>query len=199
MIRPAQIPDIPLVSQIITDCAERGLMLHRSWSFLYEHTRDFYVAIEDDRVVGVCGLSIVWANLAEVYSLAVVASHRGRGIGKRLVEACVDNAKELAIPRLMTLTYEQAFFSSCGFEVVDRQKLPLKVWSECLRCSRNQACDEIAMVRVLSDVPAPAAPQPATPAEGRYVVPVPLSIQPRRVDRRPVMDPGPNAPDAHRR
>ena len=179
-----------MIGQIINDCAEYGLMLHRSMSFLYEHVRDFYVA-DPGTVVGVCGLNIVWANLAEVYSLAVVQSHRGRGIGKQLVAACVDDATRLGIPRLMTLTYEQRFFASCDFTVVDRQQLPLKVWSQCQRCSKNQACDEIAMVRVLTDVPIPTAPS-ILPSESRYEVPVPLEMPPRRLDRRPKMDENPD-------
>src|SRR5690606_23948784 len=85
----------------------------------------------------------------EVYALAVAPQWRGKGIGRRLVLSCVDEAEELGLQRLMTLTYEQRFFERCGFHVVDRQNLPLKVWSECIRCPKNQACDEIAMIREL--------------------------------------------------
>jgi amino-acid N-acetyltransferase len=149
MIRHAGIQDVRAIGRIINDAAEYGLMLHRSWQELYENVRDFQVAIENDQVVGVCGLKIVWANLAEVYALAVAPQWRGKGIGRRLVLSCVDEAEELGIQRLMTLTYEQRFFERCGFHVVDRQNLPLKVWSECIRCPKNQACDEIAMIREL--------------------------------------------------
>ncbi|MDX1682141.1 MAG: hypothetical protein R3336_03375, partial [Phycisphaeraceae bacterium] len=92
--------------------------------------------------------------------------------GGRLVEACVDDARHLNVRRLMSLTYEQAFFERLGFSVVDRQQLPLKVWSECLRCPMNQACDEIAMLRVLEDVPEIDGPSPARPAPDAYIVPV---------------------------
>ncbi len=189
MIRRAGIQDVPAVSSIINGCAEYGLMLHRSLAFLYEHLRDFHVAVEAGRVVGVCGLNIVWANIAEVYSLAVAADFRGRGLGKRLVLSCVDEAEELGIPRLMTLTYEREFFARLGFKVVDRQELPLKVWSECVRCSKNQACDEIAMIRTLEDVPEPVIPAPApVPAAGEYEVPVVLSVSVPEHLKRPKMD-----------
>ncbi len=179
-IRPALTADVPAFGQIINDCAEYGLMLHRSLAYLYEHVRDFLVKVDEDgQVVGVCGLKIVWANLAEVYALAVAPSHRGRGIGRALVEACVEEARRLGIRKLMTLTYERAFFEKLGFEVVDRQKLPLKVWSECLRCSKNTACDEIAMIRVLEDVPDLVSPSPQPPPASEYIVPVQLGI-PRR-------------------
>lgn len=179
MIRRATVRDVPAFGKIINDCAEYGQMLHRSLAYLYEHLRDFHVAVEDDHVVGVCGLSIVWANLAEVYALAVEPSYRGVGLGKKLVLATVEDARELGIRRLMTLTYEKEFFTRVGFTILDRQELPLKVWSECLRCSKNQSCDEIAMVRDLPGVP--ELPVPRTEAPAEYVVPVPLTIGQNRV------------------
>jgi len=174
-IRRADVRDVPQIAQIVNDSAEYGLMLHRSLEFLYERVRDFFVAVDDGRpqaITGVSGLSVIWADLAEVYSLAVHPQHRRKGIGRKLVEKCLEEAKRLGIPRVMALTYEQRFFASLGFEVLDRQKLPLKVWSDCLHCPKNQACDEIAMLRALADVPAVAAPKPGTPPSSEYVLPV---------------------------
>ena len=174
-IRPAHVADVPAAAGIINDCAEFGLMLPRSLASLYEKVRDYQVAEHDGRVVGVAGLGVMWAHLTEIYALAVDPSMRGRGLGRRLVEACLDDARRLGIRQVMTLTYEQAFFEKLGFGVVDRARLPLKVWSECLRCPKNQACDEIAMMRELADVPALTAPRPAPPPADAYVVPVTLS------------------------
>jgi amino-acid N-acetyltransferase len=189
-IRRADVRDIEPLGQIINDCAEFGQMLHRSHAFLYEHVRDFLVADDDGRVVGVCGLSVVWANLAEVYSLAVLPECRGKGTGKQLVMACIDEARKLSIRRVMTLTYEKAFFERCGFSVVDRLSLPLKVWSECLRCSKNQACDEIAMHHVLEDVPDVGAPKPELPSSDEYVVPVTITVgKQSRGPREPMDEP----------
>ena len=157
VIRRATIADVPSLGRIINDAAEFGLMLPKSLATLYENVREFQV-VEDEatgRVVGVCGLSVIWANLAEVVSLAVEPSQRGRGLGRRLVEACLDEARQLGIPRVMSLTYERAFFERLGFAVVDRQELPLKVWADCVRCPKHEACDEIAMIRVLDGVPEP--------------------------------------------
>ena len=160
MIRRAMIKDIVGIAALVNKFAERGVMLHRSLEHLYEHVRDFHVAVDDENhVVGVCGLNIVWADLAEVYSLAVDASQQGKGLGSRLVEATIEDARELGIAKLMSLTYEQRFFERLGFTVVDRMALPLKVWSECVHCPKNQACDEIAMVYQL-DVPTIEAPKP---------------------------------------
>ncbi len=171
-IRRATVADVPAMGQIINDCAEFGLMLPRSLSSMYENVREFHVAEVDSRVVGVGALSVVWANLAEVCALAVQPDQRGLGLGRQLTEACVAEARVLGVRTIMTLTYEQAFFEKLGFAVVDRQQLPLKVWSECIRCPKNQACDEIAMTLVLQDVPELGVPKPAAPPVDQYIVPI---------------------------
>jgi amino-acid N-acetyltransferase len=88
-----------------------------------------------------------------VRSLAVDDVFRGRGVGRRLVEWTVDESRRLGIRRLMSLTYEQGFFQKMGFDAVSKDSLPLKVWSDCVRCPKRDGCDEIAMLRQISDVP----------------------------------------------
>ncbi len=172
MIRRATVADVPDMARIINNEAEQGLMLPRSLSMLYENLREFHVAEINGNVAGVCGLSIVWANLAEVAALAVAPEYRGKGVGRKLVEACIDEAQALGIRKVMCLTYERAFFERLSFTVVDRQNLPLKVWSECVRCPKNQHCDEIAMIRELPGVPELETPAPAPPNPHDYIVPI---------------------------
>ncbi len=168
------------MGRIINDAAEFGLMLPKSAAVLYENLREFVVVEDDDsgEVVGVCGLSIIWADLAEVVSLAVRSSHRGRGLGGALVGACLEEARALGVPKVMSLTYQRAFFERLGFVVVDRQELPLKVWADCVRCPKNEACDEIAMIRVLEGVESPEGIGDAPARElgvARYEAPVVLT------------------------
>ena len=165
MIRPATITDVPRIQEIINSHAELGRMLFKSLAQLFEDLRDFAVyEDEDGRVVGCAAVTIIWADLAEVRSLAVDEACRGRGIGRALVEWCVEEARRLRIRKLMSLTYEQGFFEKLGFEVVQKESLPLKVWSDCVRCPKRDGCDEIAMVRTLHDVPIIASPAtPPTP------------------------------------
>jgi amino-acid N-acetyltransferase len=161
MIRPATIHDVARISEVINSHAELGKMLFKSYADLYENLRDFAVFEIDGQIVGCCALAIIWADLAEVRSLAVDDTHRGRGIGSQLVQWCIAEARRLQIRKLMSLTYEQHFFARLGFVVVEKDSLPLKVWSDCVRCPKNDNCDEIAMVLVLNDVPeikATAAP-----------------------------------------
>jgi amino-acid N-acetyltransferase len=164
MIRSATIHDVPAMQAIINSHAELGRMLFKSYAELYENLRDFCVYELDGEVVGCTALAIIWADLAEVRSLAVDVNHQGRGIGRRLVEWCIDEARRLQIRRIMSLTYEQAFFEKLGFIVVTKESLPLKVWSDCVRCPKRDGCDEIAMVKELSDVPMAVMPTaPPTP------------------------------------
>ena len=147
MIRNAQVNDVPAIRDLINEYAEQGRMLFRSLSDLYESLRDFLVCEEDGRIVGCCSLHIYWSDLAEVKSLSVQPDQQGRGIGRALIEAAVEQARELKLPKLFTLTLEPEFFAKMGFSHIPMDALPHKVWSDCLRCPKQDQCDEIAMLR----------------------------------------------------
>lgn len=170
MIRSATVNDVPRMAEIINSHAERGKMLFKNFAQLYEDLRDFAVFEESEngtgRCVGCVALTIIWADLAEVRSLAVDSSSIGRGIGKQLVNWTIEEARRLRIRRLMALTYEQTFFQKLGFRVVDKDSLPLKVWSDCVRCPKRDGCDEIAMVCTLEDVPVIKVPNAAPTPRG---------------------------------
>src|SRR5688500_503388 len=172
MLRPATVYDVPRIQEIINSHAELGKMLFKSLAQLYEDLRDFAVFETDDangsgpgqRVIGCAALTIILADLAEVRSLAVAGGQQGKGVGRQLVEWTIAEARRLGIRRIMSLTYEQRFFEKLGFEVVPKETLPLKVWTDCVRCPKREGCDEIAMVRTLHDVPViDAAAAPPTP------------------------------------
>lgn len=124
-------------------------MLHRSLEDVYSALREFIVAEDEGRIVGSVAVDVFWADLAEVKSLAVADDRKGQGIGKKLVAAAFQDARELGVRKLFALTYEKGFFQAQGFEVIDRGTLPEKVWRECIACPRFDACDEIAMMKYL--------------------------------------------------
>ncbi len=154
MIRIATMSDVPEIHRLITDHAELNRMLFRSHADLYEHLRDFIVAVEPvngkDRVVGCAALELVWRDLAEIKSLAVDETSRGRGIGSGLVTEAVEAVRRLGLQRVFALTRERKFFENLGFQVVARETLPHKVWTDCVRCPLQENCDEIAVVRELN-------------------------------------------------
>jgi len=171
MIRPATVHDVPQIAEVINAHAELGRMLFKSYAQLYEDLRDFAVYEKEGKIIGCTALTIIWADLAEVRSLEVDEKCRGQGIGKALVNWTIEEARRLQIRRIFALTYEQAFFAKLGFEVVDKDSLPLKVWSDCVRCPKREGCDEIAVVKTLADVPVVQLPS-ATPTPKGVSIPV---------------------------
>jgi len=146
MLRKAQIHDVKEIQKLLLHYANRGDMLSRSLSELYESLRDFYIVEEAGRIVGVSALHIVWEDLAEIRSVAVTEETGRKGIGTEVVTACIDEAKVLGLKRLFCLTYKPDFFSRFGFQIVDKSQLPHKVWGDCIKCAKFPDCDEIAMI-----------------------------------------------------
>jgi amino-acid N-acetyltransferase len=145
MIRKARIPDVKAIHKLLVDYARDGLMLPRSLSEIYEALRDFYVYEDGARVVGTVCLHICWEDLAEVRSLAVAPDQSGRGIGRSLVEECIEEARELGLKRVFALTYQEEFFRKLGFRLIEKSELPHKIWTDCLKCAKFPDCDEISM------------------------------------------------------
>jgi len=146
-IRSAKISDAKGINSLISSYAERDRMLFRSMADIYENLQMFLVAEEEGAVLGCCALEVVWSDLAEIKSLAVDHANKDRGIGKMLVAAAVEQARKLGVPRLFALTLEPEFFQKQGFEVVETDSLPMKVWSDCARCPKQENCDETAVIR----------------------------------------------------
>ncbi|AQT68841.1 Amino-acid acetyltransferase [Anaerohalosphaera lusitana] len=149
-IRKARSSDARAINELIASHAELERMLFRSMADIYDHLQTFSVAEEDGRVVGCCALSVVWEGLCEVKSLAVDNSCMGKGLGRKLVEAQIEKASELGLEKIFTLTLEPGFFEKLGFERVDRMSLPMKVWSDCAKCSKQDHCDETALARAVN-------------------------------------------------
>ena len=147
MIRKARVEDVKKIHQLINQAASQGEMLPRSLGELYDNLRDYFVYIRDGNIAGTGALHICWENLAEVRSLCVADSVRGGGIGRSLVEACVEEARTYDIGKLFLLTYQVEFFKKCGFTITDKKVFPQKIWSDCIKCAKFPECDETAMIR----------------------------------------------------
>ena len=145
-LRKAKMSDAPAIQRLITHFASRDEMLHRSLGEVYESIRNFFVVEEAGTIVACGALQISWGNLAEIKSLAVAEEHQGRGFGKQIVLACLEEGRALGLARLFALTYRPGFFEKLGFHVVDKATLPHKVWNECIRCPKFPDCGEIAVV-----------------------------------------------------
>lgn len=150
-VEKARIEDVKSMHELVNKFASRGEMLPRAMSEMYENLRDYFVIRgKNSRVIACVALHISWADLAEVKALAVTRTKQKKGIGAALVKACIDEAKELGIPRVFCLTYKPEFFKKQGFRQVEKLELPRKIWAECYNCPKFPDCDEVAMVYDLS-------------------------------------------------
>jgi len=145
IIRNARMADVEPIHALVHEYSRRQVMLPRSRADLYESLRDFVVAEQKGEVVGCGALTIQWDNLAEIKSLVVTDACQGRGVGRRLVRACLTEARRLGIGRVFALTMTPTFFEGLGFCQVPRESLPHKVWADCVRCPKFPDCDELAV------------------------------------------------------
>lgn len=148
-LRKARMADAPAIEELVALFADRDEMLHRSVSEIRANIRDYCVVEEAGRVVGCAALHIDTEELGEIKALAVAEECQGRGYGRDLVLACVEEGYSLGLATVFALTYKPAFFEKLGFHVVDKATLPHKVWTECIRCPKFPDCGEIAVVRDL--------------------------------------------------
>lgn len=149
IIRPAVIADVSGIMAILQPYIDEEILLPVSFYRLFEQIRYFVVAERDGEVVGCGSLVIVWHDLSEIRSLAIRRGCQGGGIGGGIVRTLLTEAEALGIGRVFALTYETEFFGRHGFQVVDRDTLPHKVWKDCAHCARFTHCDEIAMAITL--------------------------------------------------
>ncbi len=149
MVRKAKIKDIKQIQELINFFAKEDLMLPRSLNELYENLRDFWVYEDKNKILGCCSLHISWQDLVEIKSLAVAKNSQKKGIGAKLVDSCVNEAKELKAKSIFVLTYKPEFFRKFGFKRIKTSSLPHKIWAECINCPKFPNCQEIAMIKEL--------------------------------------------------
>jgi amino-acid N-acetyltransferase len=165
-VRKASMNDIPALLELINGYAAKGIMLPRTEFELSENMRDFMVAYAGNQLAGCGAMHFYSPTMGEVRSLAVAETHKTHGIGRLLVDSLVYEAKLYGLDAVFAFTYVPRFFARVGFHEVERGELPLKAWKDCLRCPKFQACDEIAVVRVLRPQRWPQRHQELSPVLG---------------------------------
>jgi amino-acid N-acetyltransferase len=145
----AKVGDANSMHRLISHFADKREMLPRALSEIYDGIRDYFVVRKRGRVIACAALHVTWVDLAEIRSLAVDEQEQNQKIGSVLVEACLEEAKELGIPRVFCLVRKPAFFKRHGFQPIDKKELPQKVWAECYRCPKFPDCDEVALIHHL--------------------------------------------------
>jgi amino-acid N-acetyltransferase len=145
IIRKAILPDVEEMYELVNYYANKGLMLPRSRSTLYENIRDFVIVEIDGQIIGIGALHVLWNSLAELRTLAVRSGMERQGFGKQIVESILKEARELKIQKVFTLTYQPGFFKKLGFSVIEKETMPHKVWTDCINCPKFPNCNEICL------------------------------------------------------
>jgi amino-acid N-acetyltransferase len=147
--RKATLRDATAIHSLVNKFARKEDMLPRSLNEIYENIRDFFVCCNDDHIVGAAALHILWNDLAEIRSVSVDIKYQRHGIGKKLIRKCIKEAEKLGVHRVFALTYRPGYFRKLGFNEIDKNSLPHKIWGECLKCHKFPDCDESAVLKEL--------------------------------------------------
>jgi amino-acid N-acetyltransferase len=148
-VRKAVMHDIGPILDLINGYAARGVMLPRTEFELSEAIRDFTVVMRGPELLGCGALHFYSPTMGEIRSLAVAERAKTHGVGRLAVEALVREAQDYELDAIFAFTYVVEFFQKQGFHSVERGVLPLKAWKDCVRCPKFQACDEVAVLRIL--------------------------------------------------
>lgn len=142
--------DVAEMMELVEPEIKKGIILHRSEDEIANTIRSYFVAKEQGKIVGFCALYLYSKDLAEVRSLIVSPSFQKRGIGKGLVEAILQEGRELGVKEVLSLTYQVQFFEKMGFAIIDKALIPNpKIWTDCIKCKRFPVCDEVALLKRL--------------------------------------------------
>ena len=143
---------VAAVAQKIAD--ELGLPLvfeDERLSWIYENLRDYILAVENNRLLGCGALHFVWDRFAEIRSLAVEPSLQKTGIGRQLVEHLEKEGIERGVTMFFHSDLSAGIFAKCDYIETAKDKLPQKVWKECVYCPQYPYCNEIAFIKTTVD------------------------------------------------
>lgn len=144
----AKLDDIPAMQELVQEKVKDGTILQRSEDEVATNIRSYVLAKEGEKLVGYTALHIHSSRLAEIRSLIVDETYRGRQIGRRMVEFTLDEARELGVQEdVLVLTYLPDFFKKLGFVEIEKEVIPEhKIWADCIKCIHFPVCNEVALV-----------------------------------------------------
>ncbi len=148
--RKAQLHDIASMQILVQPEIDEGVILIRSDDEISTNIRSYTLAFDHEKLIGFVALHIHTITLSEVRSLIVDAAYRGQHVGSTLVNMCVEEAKELGLQKILSLTYQQQFFETLGFVEIPKESIPEhKIWADCIKCKHFPICNEVSLVKIL--------------------------------------------------
>ena len=133
VVRQARTSDIKKIRSIVGLYASQRRLLSKETVTLYEGVQEFTVAEVNGEVVGCGALHVLWEDLAEVRTVAVIESMQGKGIGHAILESILNKAKEIGVKKVFCLTFETKFFDSHGFNEIQGAPVEPDVYAQLLR------------------------------------------------------------------
>ncbi len=144
--------DISKMQKLVQAEVENGNILVRSEAEMATTIRSYRVVYDGDKLIGFVALHIYTTLLAEIRSLVVSKDFRGQGVGQKLIQYCIEEAKELNIKEILVLTYQAKLFEKFKFNIIEKSTLPdTKIWADCIKCKHFPICDEVALLLKMSE------------------------------------------------
>jgi len=149
----ANLSDISAMQSLVVSEVKDGIILERSEDEVATNIRSYVLAKEGEEVIGYGALHIHSSRLAEIRSLIVSSEHRGKSIGKKIVQFCLEEAKSLEVSgEVLVLTYLPQFFQKMNFVEIPKESIPEhKIWADCIKCIHFPVCNEISLVYKLEN------------------------------------------------
>lgn len=148
-IRRARTPDVRRISGLVSGYADVRILLNKETVTYYEDVQEFWVAVDaEDRVIGCGAVHVLWDDLAEIRTLAVDPGWQGRGVGHRLLDALIDQARALGVRRVFCLTFEVDFFAKHGFAEIEGTPVSPEIYAEMLRSHDEGVAEFLDLARV---------------------------------------------------
>ncbi len=133
VVRSAKTSDVKKIRKIVDDYAAQKRLLSKETVTLFEAVQEFTVAEVDGEIVGCGALHVLWEDLAEVRTVAVIESMHGKGIGHKILENILERAKEIGVKKVFCLTFETKFFGAHGFTEIEGTPVAPDVYEQMIR------------------------------------------------------------------
>lgn len=148
VVRPALTRDVKSIRELVDTYAGDRRLLSKATVTLFEDVQEFVVAESGGRIVGCGALHVMWEDLAEVRTIAVVPELRRRGIGSMIIAELIRRGTQLGVKRFFGLTFEIDFFAAHGFQVVEKTPVNPEIYSQLLQSYDDGVAEFLDLERV---------------------------------------------------
>lgn len=156
IVRRATTADVRAIRGLVDTYADDRRLLSKATVTLYEDVQEFFVAevgaevgtAGNADVVGCGALHVLWEDLAEVRTVAVDPTMRGRGIGGLVLSRLLDQARSIGVHRVFCLTFETGFFGRHGFVEIEGAPVGHDVYEQLLQSYDEGVAEFLDLERV---------------------------------------------------